>query len=73
MSYNESSSEVAEDFRQSLEELSGNLRVEINNLTIIARENYEHAQAIADAIQDHIKKVSCPEQCRTAGDASALP
>jgi pre-mRNA cleavage complex 2 protein Pcf11 len=57
MSY-ESSAEVAEDFRQSLEELSGNLRVEINNLTIIARENYEHAQAIADVIQDHIRKVS---------------
>ena len=56
MSYNESE-EVAEDYRQALEDLTTNARFEISNLTLIARENTEHALAISQAIQDHIKKV----------------
>mgnify|MGYP000860145571 CR=1 FL=1 len=49
--------EVAEDYRHALEDLSGNMRFEISNLTVIARENTEHALAIADVLQQHILKV----------------
>lgn len=52
------SAEVAEDYRLALEDLSGNLRFEISNLTVIARENTEHALAIAEVLQQHILKVS---------------
>jgi hypothetical protein len=34
-----------------------NSRYEITNLTVVARENTEHALAIAEAVQEHIKKV----------------
>ena len=50
--------EVAEDYRHALEDLSSNMRFEISNLTVIARENTEHALAIADVLQQHILKVS---------------
>lgn len=53
------SAEVADDYRRALEDLTMNSRYEIANLTVIARENTEHAQAIADVITDHIRKVSC--------------
>ena len=49
--------EVAEDYRLALEDLSSNMRFEISNLTVIARENTEHALAIADVLQKHILKV----------------
>lgn len=49
--------EVAEDYRLALEDLSSNLRFEISNLTVIARENTEHALAIAEVLQQHILKV----------------
>ena len=49
--------EVAEDYRHALEDLSSNLRFEISNLTVIARENTEHALAIAEVLQQHILKV----------------
>lgn len=49
--------EVAEDYRLALEDLSSNMRFEISNLTVIARENTEHALAIADVLQQHILKV----------------
>lgn len=52
------SAEVAEDFRNSLEDLTFNSRWEIVNLTTIARENIIHAQAIARVIQDQIKTVT---------------
>lgn len=52
-----SSAEVAEDFGDSLKDLSGNIRYEINNLTIIAKENTEHAQAISKALETHINTV----------------
>jgi pre-mRNA cleavage complex 2 protein Pcf11 len=52
------SQEVAEDFQAALEDIQSNGRAEIINLTVIARENTEHALAISNALQDHIKKVS---------------
>lgn len=49
--------EVAEDYRLALEDLSANTRHEISNLTVIARENTEHALVIAEVIEKHIFKV----------------
>lgn len=57
MSYSISSDEVAEDYRRALEDLTMNSRWEISNLTVIAKENTEHALAISEALKDHIKKV----------------
>jgi pre-mRNA cleavage complex 2 protein Pcf11 len=57
MSFELSSEEVAEDYRKALEDLSMNSRYEISNLTIIAKENTEHAVAISEALRNHIKKV----------------
>jgi len=48
---------VAEDYQEALEGLTMNSRFEINNLTLIARENTEHAHAISEIVQNHIKKV----------------
>ena len=50
--------DVAEDYRQALEDLSGNSRIEIATLTSIARENAQHGLAIAEVLANHIKKVS---------------
>lgn len=47
---------VADDFRDALEDIQAITRVEISNLTIIARENIEHALAISGALIDHIKR-----------------
>lgn len=52
------SDEVAEDYKNSLEDLSINSRYEISNLTIIAKENTEHAMAISRVIENHIRTVS---------------
>ena len=52
------SDEVAEDYKNSLEDLSINSRYEISNLTIIAKENTEHAMAISRVIEHHIRTVS---------------
>lgn len=52
------SAEVAADFQESLKDLQINNRYEISNLTIIAKENTEHAQAISRALESHIKTVS---------------
>ncbi|THY66604.1 hypothetical protein D6C97_01512 [Aureobasidium pullulans] len=49
------SDEVALDFQESLQDLQNNNRYEISNLTIIAKENTEHAQAIAMVLEKHIK------------------
>jgi pre-mRNA cleavage complex 2 protein Pcf11 len=51
------SAEVAADFEESLRDLQNNNRYEISNLTIIAKENTEHAQAISRALESHIKTV----------------
>ncbi|KAF9634183.1 RNA polymerase II large subunit CTD [Lasiodiplodia theobromae] len=49
------SAEVAADFRDALNDLKFNSRPEISNLTIIAKENTEHAQAISRELEEHIK------------------
>jgi pre-mRNA cleavage complex 2 protein Pcf11 len=49
--------DVAEDYRQALEDLQVNSRIEIATLTNIARENAQHGFAIAEALANHIKKV----------------
>lgn len=49
--------DVAEDYRQALEDLTVNSRIEIATLTNIARENAHHGLAIADVLTNHIKKV----------------
>ena len=53
-----SSAEVADDFGESLKDLQINNRYEISNLTVIAKENTEHAQAISKALESHIRTVS---------------
>ncbi|GIZ36989.1 hypothetical protein CKM354_000045300 [Cercospora kikuchii] len=53
-----SSAEVAADFEESLKDLQSNNRYEISNLTVIAKENTEHAQAISKALENHIKQTS---------------
>jgi pre-mRNA cleavage complex 2 protein Pcf11 len=50
--------EVAEDYKASLEYLTTNDRYAINNLTVIAKENTEHADAISKVLEEHIRKVS---------------
>lgn len=57
MSYGLQSDEVAEDYRKALEDLTMNSRYEISNLTVIAKENTEHALAISEALKSHIKRV----------------
>ncbi|EFW98830.1 mRNA cleavage factor complex component [Grosmannia clavigera kw1407] len=58
MSYEDHSEDVAADFRDALEGLTMNSRVEITTLTVIARENTEYAHAISEVLQEHIKKAS---------------
>ena len=53
-----SSDEVAEDYKASLEYLTANDRYAINNLTVIAKENTEHADAICKVLEERIKTVS---------------
>ena len=57
MSYDVSPDEVADDYLQALRGLEMNSRYEISNLTVIAKENTEHALAIAEAVKTHIKQV----------------
>ena len=57
MSYGNPSDEVAEDYMHALKALELNSRYEISNLTIIAKENTEHALAISEAVKTHIKQV----------------
>ena len=57
MTYEDHSEDVAADFRDALEGLTGNNRVEITTLTVIARENTEYAHGISEVLQEHIKKV----------------
>lgn len=54
------SDEVAEDYKGSLEDLVTNDRYQISNLTLIAKENIEHAEAISRVLQNHINRV-CPD------------
>jgi hypothetical protein len=57
MSFGVPSDEVAEDYKKALEDLTMNSRYEISNLTVIAKENTEHALAISEALKNHIKQV----------------
>ncbi|KEF51286.1 uncharacterized protein A1O9_12636 [Exophiala aquamarina CBS 119918] len=50
------SDEVAEDYKGSLEDLMTNDRYQISNLTLIAKENTEHAEAISRVLQNHINR-----------------
>lgn len=54
------SDEVAEDYKNSLEDLAMNSRYEISNLTVIAKENTEHGMAISRVLENHIRNVSTP-------------
>ena len=49
------SDEVAEDYKNSLEDLTLNSRYEISNLTVIAKENTEHALTISRVLENHIR------------------
>lgn len=49
------SSDIATDFEESLKDLQQNNRIEIMNLTTIARESTEHAQAISRVLENHIR------------------
>lgn len=60
--------DVADDYRQALEDLTMNSRIEIATLTNIARENASHGFAIAEVLTNHIKKV-CPGTSTTATTA----
>ncbi len=60
----DSAADVADDYRQALEDLTMNSRIEIATLTNIARENANHGLAITEVLHNHIKKV-CPWLCKT--------
>ncbi|KAL8281797.1 hypothetical protein RB597_009490 [Gaeumannomyces tritici] len=62
MSEEDHAAAVAEDYRDALDGLTMNSRVEISNLTLIARENTEAAHAIAEVLIDHIKQVVAPRK-----------
>ena len=49
---------IADDYRENLEILQSPDRFAINNLTVIAKENSDHADVIAEVLVEHIKKVS---------------
>ena len=57
MSAGLASDEVAEDYKNSLEDLTGNDKFQISNLTVIAKENTEHAMAISRVLENHIRTV----------------
>jgi pre-mRNA cleavage complex 2 protein Pcf11 len=59
MSYaHEEVPEVVLSFREALEDLQRNDQYEIENLTMIAKEATEHAQAISQEVEAHVRKVS---------------
>jgi hypothetical protein len=53
------SDEVVDDYKNSLDDLVTNDRISIGNLTVIAKECIEHAQAIARVLENHILRVGC--------------
>jgi hypothetical protein len=64
--------EVAADFRDALQDLKMNSRPEISNLTLIAKENTEYAQAISTELENHIKSVSVDSLVFTSSSFSVL-
>jgi hypothetical protein len=69
----DNAADVAEDYRQALEDLTVNSRIEIATLTNIARENANHGFAIAETLANHIKKVSCAVDRARFGPLVPLP
>jgi hypothetical protein len=63
--------EVAADFRDALQDLRMNSRPEISNLTLIAKENTEYAQAISTELEQHIKSVSYTMACLSPRQSSS--
>lgn len=57
MTSSAASADVAADFEDSLKDLQMNNRYEISTLTIIARENIQHAMAISRVLETHVKTV----------------
>lgn len=51
------SDEIAEDYKSSLEDLISNDGIQIRTLTVIAKENTEHAMAISRVLENHIRSV----------------
>ncbi|KAJ5959039.1 RNA polymerase II large subunit CTD [Penicillium vulpinum] len=49
------SDEIAEDYKSSLEDLTTNDGIQIRTLTVIAKENTEHAMAISRVLENHIR------------------
>lgn len=47
----------AQDFKEALSDLRTNDKYKIHNLTMIANDNTNHAEAIARALEEHIKTV----------------
>ncbi len=65
MSATDSAAEVAEDYQHALDDLNMNSRIEIGNLTSVAKDSLQHAHAIAEVLQNHIKKVGRPYSLHT--------
>jgi hypothetical protein len=61
------SDEVVDDYKNSLDDLVTNDRISIGNLTVIAKECIEHAQAIARVLENHILRVSLPHHLAQIG------
>lgn len=60
------SDEVAEDFKEALQDLKVNSKPEIDVLTVVAKENTTHAQAISRVLENHIKTVRICTICKSA-------
>ena len=58
MDLNHTSALFAQDFKDALSDLRTNDKYKIHNLTMIANDNTNHAEAIALALEEHIKTVS---------------
>ncbi|KAJ6053864.1 uncharacterized protein N7446_009876 [Penicillium canescens] len=56
------SDEIAEDYKSSLEDLVTNDASQIRNLTVIAKENTEYAQAISRVLENHIRSIPPPHK-----------
>jgi pre-mRNA cleavage complex 2 protein Pcf11 len=54
------SSEIAEDFKEALQDMRSSDKRQVDLLTEIASENAAHAQAISRVIEDHIATVGEP-------------
>jgi hypothetical protein len=67
------SDEVVDDYKNSLDDLVTNDRISIGNLTVIAKECIEHAQAIARVLENHIMRVGLEQILSKFGPAFHPP